>query len=562
MIYCEGMEELKAQIEKFFSGDVVLDRVELKKASHDWSLFEVMPKMVVYPRNARDVKELTAFVSKKKKTQKWFDLSLTVRAAGTDMTGGPLNDSIIVDVTRYLKGIKSINKEEVTLLPGTYYRDLEVETDKLDVMMPCFPASKSICAVGGMVANNGAGELSLRYGQNKDWVKSLKAVLADGTECEFGSVTKDVVYAKSLQKDMEGDIYRKIWHLTQRAKDEIAEARPSTSKNSSGYLIWDVWDEETGIFDMTKLIVGAQGTTAIITEITYKLTPKPKSKTLLVSFLKDFTPIPDLVSELLKTNPDSLEVYDDNTFKIAVKFFKDLVKNKGVFGIIRYGLRFIPEFIMSIFGGVPKMIVLSEYSGQNEEEVDQKAKEAKKAISKIKRVKSRVVSSENEAEKYWQIRHDSFKLLTEHSSDQSHGSRTAPFIDDIAVNPEHLPEYLPKLIELLDKYELLYTIAGHIGNGNLHVIPIMDFDDPKTKEVILEITPKVYELVKEYDGSFSAEHNDGIIRTPYLPLMYGEKTMGIFKEIKDIFDPLNIFNPGKKIGITKKYLESHIREGK
>jgi FAD/FMN-containing dehydrogenase len=554
------MEELKAQIEKFFSGDVVVHGKDLETHSRDWSLFKVQPKMVVYPRNSRDIQELVAFVSKKKKTKKWSDLSITARAAGTDMTGGPLNESIILDVTRYMQGVLSVTEEEAALLPGTYYRDLEKETERLGVMMPCFPASKSICAVGGMVANNGAGELTLRYGQNKDWVKSLKVVLYDGKEYEFGPVTKDVVKAKALQKDAEGKLYHKVWHMLRRAKDEIQNAKPSTSKNSAGYLIWDVWDEETGLFDMTKLFVGAQGTTGIITEITYKLTPKPKVQTLMVSFLRDFQPIPELVEKLLETNPDSLEVYDDNTFKFAKKFFGDLVRDRGFFGVLSFGFKFIPEAFLTLVTGIPKMVVMSEYSGDTEEEVKKKAKEAKKHIRKVKRVVSRVVRSSAEAEKYWQIRHDSFKLLTEHSKDESHSNRTAPFIDDIAVNPEHLPEYLPRLITLLEKHDLLYTIAGHIGNGNLHVIPIMDFADPKTKEIILDLTPKVHELAKEYGGSFTAEHNDGIIRTPYLPMMFGEETIQLFQEIKDMFDPLNIFNPGKKVGGTLEYLKDHISE--
>lgn len=552
------MEDLKIQIEKFFSGDVVINQIDLDRHSRDWSLFQVMPKMVVYPRTAKDIGELIVFISKKKKTQKWADLSITVRAAGTDMSGGPLGESMILDVTRYMKGIISISDEEVTLLPGTYYRDLETETDKRGVMMPCFPASKDICAVGGMVANNGAGELSLRYGQNKDWVSSLKVVLADGKEYSFSAVTRDVVQAKALQKDLEGIIYRRVWHLIQRAGEEIENARPKTSKNSSGYLLWDVWDPSTDTFDMTKLFVGAQGTTGVITEITYKLTKKPQTKTLLVSFIKDFRPIPELVSSLLSTRPDSLEVYDDNTLIFARKFFGDLVKDKGLWGTISFGLRFIPEFLMTLVSGVPKMVIMAEYSGETKEEVVRMAQDARLQIKHIQGVTSRVIHSPLEAEKYWQIRHDSFKLLTEHSKDKSHGNRTAPFIDDIAVEPKHLPEYLPRLIELLDKHDLLYTIAGHIGNGNLHVIPIMDFSLPKTRDSILELTPLVYALAKEYGGTFSAEHNDGIIRTPYLPLMYGDAVILLFQEIKDIFDPLGLFNPGKKVGGTLQYLKDHI----
>jgi FAD/FMN-containing dehydrogenase len=165
-------------------------------------------------------------------------------------------------------------------------------------------------------------------------------------------------------------------------------------------------------------------------------------------------------------------------------------------------------------------------------------------------VASRKVTSDIEEEKFWDFRHDSFKILTEHSSKSRHegaGSRTAPFIDDIAVNPEHLPEYLPKLIEILDSYKLLYTIAGHLGNGNFHIIPLMDMNEIGDGKKILEISDKVYNLALQYGATLTAEHNDGIIRTPYLEKQFGSEMVGLFAQIKNIFDPQDIFNPRKKV---------------
>jgi len=167
------------------------------------------------------------------------------------------------------------------------------------------------------------------------------------------------------------------------------------------------------------------------------------------------------------------------------------------------------------------------------------------------------------SQKYWDFRHDSFKLLTEHSKKSrtaGSGTRTAPFIDDIAVNPEHLPQYLPRLVNILNEYqsEFLYTIAGHLGNGNFHIIPLVDMNKPENKAKIVEISDRVYELVLEYSGSITAEHNDGIVRTPYLPQMFGDDMMRVFKRIKDIFDPNNIFNPGKKIGMTKDDITKYL----
>ncbi|MHB1330542.1 MAG: FAD-binding oxidoreductase, partial [Minisyncoccota bacterium] len=141
--------------------------------------------------------------------------------------------------------------------------------------------------------------------------------------------------------------------------------------------------------------------------------------------------------------------------------------------------------------------------------------------------------------------------------------RTAPFVDDVVVRPEFMPEFLPKMRKILDDYKLLYTIAGHAGNGNFHIIPLMDMRDRKNIEVIKEVSDKIYDLVHEYEGSITAEHNDGIVRTPYLHKMYSNEVLELFRKTKEIFDQKNILNPGKKVGCTVDYMASHISiEGK
>jgi FAD/FMN-containing dehydrogenase len=139
-----------------------------------------------------------------------------------------------------------------------------------------------------------------------------------------------------------------------------------------------------------------------------------------------------------------------------------------------------------------------------------------------------------------------------------HGTRTAPFIDDIIVRPEHLPEFLPALNKILAEYNIVYTIAGHVGDGNFHIIPLMDFTKPDTRKIIQELSEKVYDLVLAYHGSITAEHNDGLIRSPYLKQMYGAEVYEIFEEVKKAFDPLGIFNPGKKVGSDLKWSLDHM----
>jgi FAD/FMN-containing dehydrogenase len=556
-------KELIDELKHILEGDVESSKEVLDSHSTDYSIFKITPTLVVFPRHSGDIQKLVLWMKNKKESGGYSDLSLTVRAAGTCMSGGSLNESIIVDTTRYMSGVISVTRQDLgfqknshgkafpiaglaRVLPGTYYRDFEKETLEKGLQLPCFPASKNLCAVGGMVANNGAGEKTLKYGQNKDFVAELQVVFADGKEYTVKPLSKSELDAKIIEDTFEGRLYRSIWNIIQRNREDIHQAKPKTSKNSSGYFVWDVWNEETQIFDLTKLIVGAQGTTGIITEITYKLVPVESYSNLLVMFLQNSEDLPRVVKTLDSFDVETMEVYDKHTFTFAVKFFRDFLKDKGIFGIISYFFHFLPEIFLVLTGGVPKFVVLVEFVSNDKQEIKYEIEKARKELASYKKARIRVLEKPQEIEKYWNIRRDSFKLLSDHSKKL----RTAPFIDDVVIPVEHYPEYLARLTKLLDSYKLLYTIAGHLGNGNLHVIPLMDFNNPKTKEIILKLSPIVYEMVKEYGGSMTAEHNDGLVRTPFLPLMFGETMVGVFREVKEAFDERYMFNPKKKVGGT------------
>ena len=550
---------MKDEIKKFFKGDVDDSDETLTKCSHDASIFEIRPKLVVFPKNSEDIKNLIKWVNENK--EKDPTLSITVRAAGTDMSGGAINDSIILDITRYMNSLISLSPEirEAVVQPGMFYRDFERETLVHGLILPSYTASKSLNTVGGMVANNSAGEITLNYGSTRNFVKKLKVIFSDGYEYEVRPLTKKELYQKVAETTFEGKVYKKIVEIINENKKQIEDARPKVSKNSAGYDLWDIWDQdepndEKSVFDLCKLIVGSQGTLGIVTEITFSLEPISSHKELLVVFLNDLIHLGDVVDELLKFKPESLESYDDKTFKLAMKFFKDFVKAEGIGGTIKFALSFLPEFGLLVTGGVPKLIILAQFSGTNEKEVRRKATFAQNRMQEVG-LKTHLTKNEKEASKYWKMRRDSFALLRKHTK----GRRTAPFIDDIIVRPEFLPEFLPKLNEILGKYKnIIYTIAGHAGNGNFHIIPLMDFNDPKTVPEILEISDKVYKLVLDYGGSITAEHNDGIIRTPYLSLMYGPHIYSLFGDVKKIFDPSVIFNPKKKWGATLDDIKTYI----
>ncbi|MDE2030996.1 MAG: FAD-binding oxidoreductase [Patescibacteria group bacterium] len=561
---------MKEEILKFFKGDIEDSEESLTKYSHDASLLEVKPELVVFPKDNEDVKTLVRWVNDNK--SKYPKLALTPRSAGTCMAGGAIGESIIIDFTRYMNKIIKIervspfemipkypNAHSVSITgtaiiePGVYYRDFEPLTMEKELLLPCYTASKSLNALGGMVGNNSAGEKTLNYGKTEDYIKELKVVFSDGREYIVKPLNKKELYAKIAQNDFEGDIYKNIFQLINNNKDDIKNAKPNVSKNSAGYYLWNVWDEKKEIFDLTKLIVGSQGTLGIVTEITLHLVNTKKASKLVVIFMKDIKRLGEIVDVILPHHPESLESYDDATMKLAIKFFPDFLKTKGFWGMIKFMWSFWPEvFMMSTFG-IPKLILLVEFAGDSEKEIDAAAKALMPDLKKFP-FKTRITTSEAESNKYWDIRRESFALLRKHIKDK----HTAPFIDDIIVVPECLPEFLPKLNIILDKYPITYTIAGHAGNGNFHIIPLMDFSDPKTASIILDLSKQVYDLVLEYKGSTTAEHNDGLIRSPFLLQMYGPNIYGLFENTKNIFDSQNIFNPGKKVGATMDYIKDHI----
>jgi FAD/FMN-containing dehydrogenase len=184
--------------------------------------------------------------------------------------------------------------------------------------------------------------------------------------------------------------------------------------------------------------------------------------------------------------------------------------------------------------------------------------EAQRLAEEIKKKKAhlgvRVAKSERAARKYWVIRRESFNLLRK----KIRGKRTAPFIDDFVVPPARLPEFLPKLEAVMATYDLTYTVAGHVGDGNFHIIPLVDPARADTAKIIDELSHKVYDLVIAHDGSISGEHNDGLIRTPYVEKMFGPAMYALFYEVKKIFDPLDIFNPGKKVGTNFSTALAHL----
>jgi len=533
---------LGEELRKIVRGEVTDSGELLEKYARDASLFYVKPEVVVAPKDAADIQALVRFVAEKRRTDPHAHVSLTARAAGTDMSGGPLTDSIVLDTTAHLKNFIGLAGMTATVEPGMYFRDFDKETKKQGLELPSYTASRELCTVGGMAANNSGGEKNLKYGKTARYVQELEMVLSDGEVHTLKKLEGEELERKLAEQSYEGDLYRQTAALVSDPAYQkiIQEHKPTVEKNSSGYALWDIGDGKTSL-NLARLMVGAQGTLGIITKIKFGLVhPKPYSA-MTVMFLNSLSELGEVVPEVLKYSPDSFESYDDHTFHLAVKYFPEFAAQMKT-GIIGLGLSFLPELFMALTGGVPKLVLMAEFRAHSQQEALGKAEQLSREL-KAKRVNVRVAKNEAATRKYWTVRHESFNLLRK----KVRGQRTAPFIDDFVVNPLKLSEFLPKLESLLQQYDMTYTIAGHVGDGNFHIIPLVDPTDPTTAKIIDELSHKVYDLVLEYHGSISGEHNDGLIRTPYVEKMFGKEMYGLFLQINKIFDPLDIFNPGKKI---------------
>lgn len=552
------MKELKEKLQNIgFKGELD-DSTEAKEFySHDASMFEIVPEVIAKPTSADDVTRLVKFVADNKKSNP--DLSLTARSAGTDMSGAAINDSIIVDFNAHLTKLVNIDAKKATVQPGMFFRDFDVETIKFDAMLPSYPASRDLCSVGGMVNNNSGGEKSLEFGKTDQYVTEMKFVFADGVERVVKPLNKAQLAAKMGQGDFEGRVYKELYELIEANYDAIQAARPNVSKDSTGYHLWNVWNRETEIFDLGKAIIGAQGTLGFVTEATFKLVERPAHSGLLVLFLRDIDGLGELIKTVVDHKPATFEGFDDATLLLSMKFMPSFLSFLGPVKFIHLLFSLIPDGLQ-LLKGIPKLVLMVEFTGATEEEVRNKIKALHRDL-KPNRVRYEINGfeedpTEGSSEKFWIMRRRSFQLLRSKVKDK----HTAPFIDDFIVNPEHLPEFLPKIRAIIKKYKLFATIAGHMGDGNFHIIPLMKLEDPNDRAKLEPAMKEVNNLVLEYKGSLSGEHNDGLVRGPWLEAQYGKDMVDIFKKTKDIFDPQHIFNPRKKANATWDYSFSHIRD--
>jgi FAD/FMN-containing dehydrogenase len=522
------LKELQHQL----LGSVTDSPDALEHFSTDSSIFQIMPSAVVYPFHTLDVRKTVEFAGERSAAGK--PTSLIPRGKGTDQGGGAIGEGMQVVFPAHMNKLLRLDRDSVTVQPGISYKTLQQTLHTHGRFLPPYPASIDYCTVGGAVANNASGEKSVKYGSTRDFVKSLKVVLSDGSLIETHRISARELNRKKGLATLEGEIYRKTDSLLLDHPDLIRKAHPRSSKNTAGYAL-DKVKAKDGSFDLTQLFVGSQGTLGVITEITLKTMRYNPRNTLVVGYFNSLEKAGEAVLKLKPLAPSALEMVDYH----LLRYLRDN-RPGDLDGLV-------PE-------SLPKVVLLIEFDDPSQ--VAQKIR-SRRAQNVLKKFAAHAIVSTDPLEqiRLWKMRHSAAAVMWMH-----HGPKKAlPFIEDAAVPVAQLPSFLDKTYKLLQKFDLDFAVWGHAGDANLHLQPFLDLSKRKDVDKIFHLSREFHDLAIALGGTTAGEHNDGLLRSLYLSRLYGEEMLEVFASLKHAFDPLSIFNPMKKTQATEAYARDHVR---
>lgn len=531
------MNKVANYLQEHITGEVMTTPSVRRYFSTDGGVFEVMPSLVVYPKNTNDVRKITRFTWQL--AEKGHVLPITARGRGSDQGGAAIGKGIVMVFPAHMNRLLELDTKQklARVQPGINYRAFQDTVQTHGHFLPPYPSSIDFATLGGAIANNTAGEKTVKYGATRKYVDSLELVLANGELIQTGRISKRELNKRKGQTNFEGEIYRQLDNLISDNWELLQEhaGRPEVSKNSAGYALADV-KRKDGSFDLTPLIVGSQGTLGIVTEAIFKLEPWNPHTTLFSVEFADLESANQAVMELLKLEPSTLEMVDRNLLEFIGKINPNRLK----------GLVEAPY---------PAIVLLAEFDDLGDSKRKAKAKKAEKIIGKYSDRYARTEDFE-EQQQLWSIRHSAAAVITHVEGN----SKALPIIEDGIVPHDRFPEFIKQIYALFEKYHLNVALWGHAGDANLHLQPFLDLSKIGDRQKVFKIMDEYYDMVLAMGGSTCGEHNDGRLRAPYLPKVYGEEMYKAFQEVKRIFDPFGTLNPGVKIDVTREAVAPLLRQ--
>ena len=530
------MSKVAHYLQEHLLGEVMTSVDARRYFATDCSIFNIPPSIVVYPRNENDVRYSARFTWQLAERGRVFPIS--PRGWGTDLGGGAIGSGIMLVFPAHMNRIVSLDQKTgvIEVEPGLNYGRLQQTLQTHERFLPPYPASIEYSTIGGAVGNNAAGEKSVKYGVTKDYVKSLRVVLANGEVIETGRITRRELSKKLGLTTFEGEVYRSLDKLIEENRTIIDKTVRETTKNTAGYNISDVKHRD-GSFDLTPLFVGSQGTLGLITEITCETEAHNPETVVFAAYFDSIQATCDATVALkaLPNIPSAIEFVDGKLLSIVNELNPNQLKSV------------LPD-------SLPKAVLIVELDDPND-------RRRKRNVKKIRQIFEKHASDYREASRVadqselWKIRHASANLLA-YSEGQS---RAIPVIEDGIVPIQKLADFIEAVYALFETLKLDVALWGHAGDGNLHVQPFLDLNQLGDRQKAVKLMDEYYALVVRMGGSTSAQHNDGRVRAGYLEKMYGEDDYAMLKQIKQIFDPFGILNPGVKLAANSDDMRSSLR---
>ena len=511
------------------TGELFFDDLWRRIFATDASVYRTLPLAVAYPKSVDDLKTLILFAAQNK-------TSLIPRTAGTSLAGQCVGDGIVVDVSKYFTGILDLDmsKKRVKVQPGVIRDDLNRYLKPHGLFFGPNTSTSNRCMIGGMVGNNSSGTTSIKYGVTRDKVVEMKVLLSDGSEAVFSEITSEEFLNKMKLDSHEGEIYRKLYEelKPEEVREKINKEfpKPEIHRRNTGYAVDELITAEVlggkeEKINICKLLCGSEGTLAFTTEITLQLDDLPAENAVMIA--AHFESVEKCLQAVVPAMQHSLF-----TCEMMDKVILDCTRNSLKYRENRFFIE-----------GDPAAILMLEIRSSSEEELTDRTAELLKTLTDSRLAYALPILRNDNIELALELRKAGLGLLGNIVGDR----KAVACIEDTAVAVEDLAAYISEFSELMKNYGQDAVYYAHAGAGELHLRPILNLKKESDVALFRKITEDVAALVKKYGGSMSGEHGDGRVRAEFIRFMIGEENYNLLKRVKKIFDPQNIFNPGKII---------------
>ncbi len=515
-----ALHALSGQID----GDVLAEELERKLYSSDASVYQELPMAVIRPRHADDLQKIVAWSAQHK-------LPIIPRAGGTSLAGQVVGNGVIVDVSRYMHqyGEYNIQDHWIELEVGIIQDDLNDRVAADGLTFGPDTSTSNRCMIGGMIGNNACGEHSIIHGTTREHARAMSVILSDGSRARFGPVTAEELEQKKALNNLEGKIYREVYDLIDKNLQLIDERFPKKNiiRRNTGYALDALaqsqpWNKDGPLFNLSPLICGSEGTLCMVSSARLNLEPLPKRKIVVCLHCETVVEACRATIIALKHKPSAVELMDDNILEAT----------KG--NLLQQRNRFWVQ-------GDPGAVLPIEFYGDNDEELEQRCEALIADLKKAGLGYAFPILKHEQARHVWDLRRAGLGLLMGIPGDK----KSLPLLEDAAVAVEDLPAYVEGVQKIMKRHDLNIVYYAHASVGLLHIRPQIDIKQDSQVKLFEQIGHEVFELVESFGGSISGEHGDGRLRAPFIQKVFGDECYALFRQVKQIFDPDNIFNPHK-----------------